>query len=252
MTDAQIAALRSGTWCARRAAALLDDRLGHCDGARASKSCAPGCRARHRNRLDQNHAQRQGPHGNGYCVRTMHEPILLAKWATKHAPFPSSFRAARRHPKNLMVLGALCTRRWRVALRLFSAGIIRLASRAGVQDHRQKGSCLWLTGSGHSAHNRYVSSERIFEKHSSKIDRPAGGLPQAILRDEDVAAGKWLDTKASALPRRVERNSKKGWTVGMIRAANYCPSCTATGFQHVERTEPIRMCSNQGERPMRW
>jgi|SRR5882672_4667603 len=80
--------------------------------------------------------------GTGYRVRTMHEPILLAKWGNpKHAPFPSSFPGlARRHsekPDEFYEL--VCTRTpgaWRCDL--FSAGIIRPGFEGWGQDHRQK------------------------------------------------------------------------------------------------------------------
>jgi N6-adenosine-specific RNA methylase IME4 len=78
--------------------------------------------------------------GTGYRVRTMHEPILLAKWGNpEHKPFPSSFRGlARRHSEkptefyHMVVAHTL----GRVRCDLFSAGIQRPGFEGWGSDHR--------------------------------------------------------------------------------------------------------------------
>lgn len=80
--------------------------------------------------------------GTGYRARTMHEPILLAKWGNpQHAAFPSSFSGvARRHSEKPDEFYKLVITRTLGAERcdLFSAGIVRPGFEGWGQDHRQK------------------------------------------------------------------------------------------------------------------
>lgn len=79
--------------------------------------------------------------GPGYRARTMHEPILLAKYGNpKHVPFPSSFTGlARAHSMKPDEFYALTQVRTLGAWRcdLFSAGIHRPGFDGWGQDHRQ-------------------------------------------------------------------------------------------------------------------
>lgn len=78
--------------------------------------------------------------GTGYRARTMHEPILLAKWGNpKHAPFPSSFDGlARRHSEKPDEFYDLVKRKTLGNFRcdLFSAGIDRPGFDGWGEDHR--------------------------------------------------------------------------------------------------------------------
>jgi N6-adenosine-specific RNA methylase IME4 len=78
--------------------------------------------------------------GPGYRARTMHEPILLAKYGNpKHEPFPSSFTGlARRHSEKPAEFDKIVIARtlgvWRA--NLYSAGIERPGFEGWGEDHR--------------------------------------------------------------------------------------------------------------------
>jgi N6-adenosine-specific RNA methylase IME4 len=79
--------------------------------------------------------------GTGYRARSMHEPILLAKWGNpKHSAFPSAFDGlARRHSeKPDEFYDSSCKEDARHAYRcdLFSAGIERPGFEGWGEDHR--------------------------------------------------------------------------------------------------------------------
>ena len=78
--------------------------------------------------------------GPGYRARTMHEPILLAKWGNpKHGAFPSSFSGlARRHSEKPDEFYDLVKRKTLGNFRcdLFSAGIDRPGFDGWGEDHR--------------------------------------------------------------------------------------------------------------------
>lgn len=78
--------------------------------------------------------------GPGYRARTMHEPILLAKWGSpQHKAFPSSFSGiARRHSEKpvefdqIVIAATIGQER----CNLFSAGIERPGFAGWGEDHR--------------------------------------------------------------------------------------------------------------------
>jgi N6-adenosine-specific RNA methylase IME4 len=78
--------------------------------------------------------------GTGYRARSMHEPILLAKWGNpKHSAFPSSFDGlARRHSEKPEEFYELVVKKTIGAYRcdLFSAGIERPGFEGWGKDHR--------------------------------------------------------------------------------------------------------------------
>lgn len=78
--------------------------------------------------------------GTGYRARTMHEPILLAKWGNpKHGAFPSSFTGvAAEHSKKPKEFYELVKRKTLGNFRcdLFSAGIDRPGFDGWGEDHR--------------------------------------------------------------------------------------------------------------------
>lgn len=78
--------------------------------------------------------------GPGYRARTMHEPILLAKWGNpRHGAFPSSFDGlARRHSEKPDEFYDLVKRKTLGHFRcdLFSAGIDRPGFDGWGEDHR--------------------------------------------------------------------------------------------------------------------
>lgn len=89
--------------------------------------------------------------GPGYRARTMHEPILLAKWGMpKHTPFPSEFRGlARRHSEKPVEFYDMVARHTpnQVRCDLFSAGIIRPGFFGWGEDHRTpEGNNVTRTG----------------------------------------------------------------------------------------------------------
>lgn len=78
--------------------------------------------------------------GTGYRARTMHEPILLAKWGNpQHKAFPSSFTGiARRHSEKPVEFYKMVVEHTLGAWRcdLFSAGIHRPGFEGCGSDHR--------------------------------------------------------------------------------------------------------------------
>jgi N6-adenosine-specific RNA methylase IME4 len=80
--------------------------------------------------------------GTGYRARSMHEPILLAKWGNpKHSAFPSAFDGlARRHSEKPDTFYDIVVKKTLGAYRcdLFSAGIERPGFEGWGADHRRE------------------------------------------------------------------------------------------------------------------
>lgn len=100
--------------------------------------------------------------GPGYRARTMHEPILLAKWGNpKHAPFPSSFDGiARRHSEKPDEFYDIVLRKTIGSFRcdLFSAGINRPGFEGWGEDHRIRVSKTG--GDNHGARHERKQAEQ--------------------------------------------------------------------------------------------
>lgn len=102
--------------------------------------------------------------GTGYRARSMHEPILLAKWGNpQHKPFPSDFPGiAREHSMKpdefYQMVMAHTVGQWRCDL--FSAGIQRPGFEGWGSDHR--------TEEAQATHGK----RQGIHEHEAELDRP--------------------------------------------------------------------------------